>query len=171
VADSGAAAVLCDTTRCAAGLEWWRAGLAVLTGFTACAPREGKRTNDRGSWGNDRARRKVLKNTHDLAGDLLRVKNAGVTKCEAFVLGISPGTNAQPQLYQMVCTGWMPGTYEGYQPVQMSVLLVVSILNYYERQRWSWSRRLAGEGWQSWSMQGASRHRLLFCFVFFWKTL
>jgi hypothetical protein len=80
------------------------------------------------------------------------------------LLGISPGTNAHPQLYQMVCTGWMPSTYEVYQPVQMSVLLVVSILNYYERQRWSWSRRLAGEGWQSWSMQGASSHRLLFCF-------
>jgi hypothetical protein len=48
-------------------------------------------------------------------------------KCEAFVPGISHGTNAQPHLYQMVCTSWRPGTNEGYQPIQMSIFPVVFI--------------------------------------------
>jgi hypothetical protein len=38
-------------------------------------------------------------------------------KYEAFVTGISPGRNALPHLYRMVCTGWILGTNEGYQPV------------------------------------------------------
>jgi hypothetical protein len=63
-------------------LEWWRAELAVSMGFTTCAPREGKRTDDRGSWGNDRAQRKGFENMCDLAGDLLGVKNVGVTYAE-----------------------------------------------------------------------------------------
>jgi hypothetical protein len=42
-------------------------------------------------------------------------------KCVAFVLGITPGTNAPPHLYWMVCTSWIHGTNEGYQPVKMPV--------------------------------------------------
>jgi hypothetical protein len=39
-----------------------------------------------------------------------------------FVQGsISPGTNAPPHLYHMLCTGSIPGTNEGYEQVQMTV--------------------------------------------------
>jgi hypothetical protein len=42
-------------------------------------------------------------------------------KCEAFVPGISPGTNAPPHLYQFNTRyKW------GYEPVQMSIFLVVN---------------------------------------------
>jgi hypothetical protein len=46
-------------------------------------------------------------------------------QCVAFVPSISPGTNAPPHLYQMACTGWILGTNEGYQLVQMSNFHVV----------------------------------------------
>jgi hypothetical protein len=42
-------------------------------------------------------------------------------KCESFVLGISPGTNAPHRLYHMACTGSIPGTNESYKLVQMSI--------------------------------------------------
>jgi hypothetical protein len=42
-------------------------------------------------------------------------------KCEAFVLGISPSTNAPHHLYGMVYTGWILGTNKGSQPAQMSI--------------------------------------------------
>jgi hypothetical protein len=45
----------------------------------------------------------------------------------AFVPGISPGTNARPHLYQMLCTGSIPGTNEGFEPVQKVVFPVVDI--------------------------------------------
>jgi hypothetical protein len=32
-----------------------------------------------------------------------------------------PCTNVTSHLYLMVCTGWIPGTNEGYHPVQMPV--------------------------------------------------
>jgi hypothetical protein len=35
-------------------------------------------------------------------------------KCEAFVPGISPGTNAPHHLYRKVCTISITGTNEGY---------------------------------------------------------
>jgi hypothetical protein len=43
----------------------------------------------------------------------------------AFVPGIHPGTNVIPHLYRIVCTGWIPSINEGFQPVQMSVSLVI----------------------------------------------
>jgi hypothetical protein len=46
-------------------------------------------------------------------------------KCEAFVPDISPDTNARPHLYQMVCTCSIPGTNEGFEPVQMPLFPVV----------------------------------------------
>jgi hypothetical protein len=42
-------------------------------------------------------------------------------KCEAFVPGISPGTNAPHHLYRKVCTISITGTNEGYWPIQISV--------------------------------------------------
>jgi hypothetical protein len=47
-------------------------------------------------------------------------------KCESFVLGISPGTNAPHRLYHMACTGSIPGTNESYKLVQMSIFPVVT---------------------------------------------
>jgi hypothetical protein len=44
------------------------------------------------------------------------------------VSGISPSTNVTSHLYQSVCTGWIPGTNESFQPVQMVVFLVVIAL-------------------------------------------
>jgi hypothetical protein len=60
-------------------------------------------------------------------GDGTFVPGRGSTqyKCEAFVPSISPGTNAQPHLYQMVCIGWIPNTNVGYQLVQMHFFLAV----------------------------------------------
>jgi hypothetical protein len=48
-------------------------------------------------------------------------------KCEAFVLGISPGTNALPHLYRMLCTGSITDTNEGYEPVKMPIFPVVHV--------------------------------------------
>jgi hypothetical protein len=39
------------------------------------------------------------------------------------------GTNVIPHLYRMLCTGWIPGTNEGFQPAQMSVFPVVRASN------------------------------------------
>jgi hypothetical protein len=46
-------------------------------------------------------------------------------KCEAFVPGISPGTNTPPHLYWMLCIGSIPDTYEGYESVQMPIFPLV----------------------------------------------
>jgi hypothetical protein len=46
-----------------------------------------------------------------------------------------PGTNAKPHLYRMVCTSWIPGTNESYQPVQMSVFPVVHVHHQNEKQK------------------------------------
>jgi hypothetical protein len=47
----------------------------VPAGFTACAPgRGGKRIYDRGFWETIELNGKILKNTCDLANDLLRAK-------------------------------------------------------------------------------------------------
>jgi hypothetical protein len=53
------------------------------------------------------------------------VGNTTRYKCEAFVPGISPGTNTPPHLYKMLFTGSIPGTNEGYEPVQIPVFPVV----------------------------------------------
>jgi hypothetical protein len=66
----------------------------------------------------------------------VRVKKHKTTK-NAYLYRVvpPPGTNAplprrrgkghlyqaSHHLYQMVCTGWIPSTNEGYQPVQMSI--------------------------------------------------
>jgi hypothetical protein len=46
-------------------------------------------------------------------------------KCVAFVPIISPGTNVNPHLYEMVCTGSITDTNEGYEPVQITVFPIV----------------------------------------------
>jgi hypothetical protein len=46
-------------------------------------------------------------------------------KFEGFVLDISIGTNAQPHLYWMVCTGWIPHINVGYQLIQMPCFQLV----------------------------------------------
>jgi hypothetical protein len=38
-----------------------------------------------------------------------------------------PGTNANPHLYRMVCTGSIPDTNKGYEPVQKVVFPVVIV--------------------------------------------
>jgi hypothetical protein len=45
------------------------------------------------------------------------------------VLDITTGTNATPHLYWMLCTGSIPGTNEGYEPVQMPLFPVVDAAN------------------------------------------
>jgi hypothetical protein len=45
---------------------------------------------------------------------------------EAFVPGISPGTNVPPHLYRRTYTGSITGTNEGYEPVQMSIFPLVT---------------------------------------------
>jgi hypothetical protein len=73
VADSGAGAARSERRW---PERWW----AVPAGFTARAPREGGRGKVIGiSGGVIEPSGRVFENTRDLAGDLLRAKNAGVT--------------------------------------------------------------------------------------------
>jgi hypothetical protein len=74
VADSGAGAARCE--------RWWpERWWAVPVGFAARAPREGGRGKVIGISGVGviEPSGRVFENTRDLAGDLLRAKNAGVT--------------------------------------------------------------------------------------------
>jgi hypothetical protein len=51
----------------------------------------------------------------------------------AFVPVEIPNTNIISRLYRLLCTGWIPGTNESYQPVQMPVFPVVN-LHMYKRK-------------------------------------
>jgi hypothetical protein len=63
--------------------------------------------------------------TSEGEGTFVSCRGSTRYKCEVFVPGISPGTNAPPHLYRMLCTGSIRSTNEGYEPVQMHVFPVV----------------------------------------------
>jgi hypothetical protein len=75
VADSSTAAVLCDTTRRAVVARVMAGGMGSAGGIRGTrAEGRGQGKDDRGFGETIELSGKVLKNTHDLAGDLLGVK-------------------------------------------------------------------------------------------------
>jgi hypothetical protein len=60
----------------------------------------------------ERKRKRKKRRERGLTGakPFVPVGNTTQYKCEAFVLGVSPSTNAPQHLYRMLCTSSIPGT-------------------------------------------------------------